>query len=214
MNELLELFKTDIPAIIVGVFLIMAGINKGVEIVGKFSHTVGKPFKWAKKKDEKLEALKAQHEKDTTDLQDAIKSFMTDIKGQISELKSQMETYSTNRVNDRKQSFDIQKQLVKAQDNISDSLNKLIERVDNNEKKQNKRVQSDIKGQIAQLYRQYNATKCITDDEREALEDLIDTYEEYGGKNSFVHTKVQVEMYTWRVIKTDETKPTKKEAKE
>ena len=35
--------------------------------------------------------------------------------------------------------------------------------------------------------------------ELEALEDLIDTYESFGGKNSFVHSVVQKEMYTWEV---------------
>lgn len=33
--------------------------------------------------------------------------------------------------------------------------------------------------------------------ELEALEDLIDEYESAEGKNSFVHSVVQKEMYTW-----------------
>ena len=33
--------------------------------------------------------------------------------------------------------------------------------------------------------------------ELEALEDLIEEYESADGKNSFVHTVVQKEMYTW-----------------
>ena len=34
----------------------------------------------------------------------------------------------------------------------------------------------------------------------ETLEGLIKTYEDYGGKNSFVHSLVQKEMYTWEHI--------------
>ena len=60
-------------------------------------------------------------------------------------------------------------------------------------------LQSEIKERIAQSYRDYNKTKQITSMELEALEDLIATYEEHGGENSFVHSKVQKEMYTWEV---------------
>ena len=36
--------------------------------------------------------------------------------------------------------------------------------------------------------------------ELEALEDLIDEYESADGKNSFVHSVVQKEMYTWEKV--------------
>lgn len=68
------------------------------------------------------------------------------------------------------------------------------------EEKQNKRVQSEIKERIAQSYRRYSSTKTINHMELEALEDLILTYEAHGGENSFVHSVVQKEMYTWEVI--------------
>ena len=48
-----------------------------------------------------------------------------------------------------------------------------------------------------QSYRRYHLSQKITDMEFEALEDLIETYENYGGKNSFVHSVVQKEMYEW-----------------
>ena len=36
--------------------------------------------------------------------------------------------------------------------------------------------------------------------EKEALEGLIKQYESHGGKNSFVHSIVEPEMHTWKVI--------------
>ena len=201
MNALTDLLEMDIAAWIVGAFLIMAGINKGIEILGNFSKSIGKPFKWVKKRDadhdELVKAktdianLQKKHKDDTAELHQEIKDFMTEIKGQ-------MKRYDDNRVSDRAQSFKIQKELVDAQEKISKSVKDILRRVDQSEEKQNKRVQAEIKDKIAQLYRRYNATKTISKMQLEALEDLITTYEDHGGENSFVHSVVQKEMYTWK----------------
>ena len=201
MNALTDLLEMDIAAWIVGAFLIMAGINKGIEILGNFSKSIGKPFKWVKKRDadhdELVKAktdianLQKKHKDDTAELHREIKDFMTEIKGQ-------MKRYDDNRVSDRAQSFKIQKELVDAQEKISKSVKDILRRVDQSEEKQNKRVQAEIKDKIAQLYRRYNATKTISKMQLEALEDLITTYEDHGGENSFVHSVVQKEMYTWK----------------
>lgn len=201
MNALTDLLEMDIAAWIVGAFLIMAGINKGIEILGNFSKSIGKPFKWVKKRDadhdELVKAktdianLQKKHKDDTAELHQEIKDFMTEIKGQ-------MKRYDDNRVSDRAQSFRIQKELVDAQEKISKSVKDILHRVDQSEEKQNKRVQAEIKDKIAQLYRRYNATKTISKMQLEALEDLITTYEDHGGENSFVHSVVQKEMYTWK----------------
>lgn len=50
--------------------------------------------------------------------------------------------------------------------------------------------------------KQYSATDkqgYITNMELEALQGLINSYEKSGGANSFVHTVVEPEMYTWEV---------------
>lgn len=201
MNALTDLLEMDIAAWIVGAFLIMAGINKGIEILGNFSKTIGKPFKWVKKRDADhdelvkvktdIATLQQKHKDDTAELHQEIKDFMSEIKGQ-------MKQYSDNRISDRAQSFKIQKELVDAQEKISESVKDILRRVDQSEEKQNKRVQAEIKDKIAQLYRRYNSTKSISKMQLEALEDLITTYEDHGGENSFVHSVVQKEMYTWK----------------
>ena len=61
-------------------------------------------------------------------------------------------------------------------------------------------VQAELKDKIGQSYRYYHDIKKINDIEMETLEGLIKTYEDYGGKNSFVHSLVQKEMYTWEHI--------------
>lgn len=214
MNALTDLLEMDIAAWIVGAFLIMAGINKGIEILGNFSKSIGKPFKWVKKRDadhDELEKaktriadLETQHETDTTALH-------REIKESIDDLKKQMKEYSDNRVSDRKQSFAIQKELTEAQSKISKSVDRIFDKVatlkedtdrrfEESEAKQNRRVQAEIKDKIAQLYRRYHSTSTIKAIELESLKDLIRTYEEHGGENSFVHSLVEKEMYTWKVV--------------
>ena len=214
MNALTDLLEMDIAAWIVGAFLIMAGINKGIEILGNFSKSIGKPFKWVKKRDadhDELEKaktriadLETQHETDTTALH-------REIKESIDDLKKQMKEYSDNRVSDRKQSFAIQKELTEAQSKISKSVDRIFDKVatlkedtdrrfEESEAKQNRRVQAEIKDKIAQLYRRYHSTSTIKAIELESLKDLIRTYEEHVGENSFVHSLVEKEMYTWKVV--------------
>lgn len=214
MNTLTDLLEMDIAAWIVGAFLIMAGINKGIEILGNFSKSIGKPFKWVKKRDAdhdeiekaktRIADLETQHETDTTALH-------REIKESIDDLKKQMKEYSDNRVSDRKQSFAIQKELTEAQSKISKSVDRIFDKVatlkedtdrrfEESEAKQNRRVQAEIKDKIAQLYRRYHSTSTIKAIELESLKDLIRTYEEHGGENSFVHSLVEKEMYTWKVV--------------
>ena len=187
MNALTDLLEMDIAAWIVGAFLIMAGINKGIEILGNFSKSIGKPFKWVKKRDadhDELEKaktriadLETQHETDTTALH-------REIKESIDDLKKQMKEYSDNRVSDRKQSFAIQKELTEAQSKISKSVDRIFDKVatlkedtdrrfEESEAKQNRRVQAEIKDKIAQLYRRYHSTSTIKAIELESLKDLI-----------------------------------------
>lgn len=123
------------------------------------------------------------------------------------DLKKRMSEYEENRVNDRKQSFKIQKELTDAISEIADKLNELCEITDKrfNEslERENKRVRAELKDRISQYYMMYHETGEWTLMQKEALEDLIEEYEAAGGKNSFVHSKVQLEMYTWKTIDKD-----------
>jgi len=214
MNALTDLLEMDIAAWIVGAFLIMAGINKGIEILGNFSKSIGKPFKWVKKRDadhDELEKAKGRIADLETKHTDDTKALHREIKDSIDDLKKQMKEYSDNRVSDRKQSFAIQKELTEAQGKISKSVDRIFDKVatlkedtdrrfEESEAKQNRRVQAEIKDKIAQLYRRYHSTSTIKAIELESLKDLIRTYEEHGGENSFVHSLVEKEMYTWKVV--------------
>ena len=113
-----------------------------------------------------------------------------------------------NRIRDREQSFEIQRQLIDAQNKLAQQIAEISQKIDNNqritdarfiqsEEKQNKRVRAELKDKIGRTYRYHHELGKINDMEFEALKDLIEEYEDHGGTNSFVHDTVQPEMYVW-----------------
>lgn len=146
-----------------------------------------------KKTAENLSSLQERHTKDEKD-------FRAILNKHISESEK-----------DRKALHQVQKDLVKSQTKISDSVQGLVEKFDefktntddrfnSNEEKENKRVRAELKNSISEIYRIHHATGQINDIELETLEDLIEEYESAKGENSFVHSLVQKEMYTWEKV--------------
>lgn len=129
----------------------------------------------------------------------------------IKDNQSNIQTLMENRMRDREQSLTIQKELTDAQNKLSESISDIAKKLDDmkhdtderfmeSERKNNKRIRAELKDKISQSYRYYHEFGKINDMELEALEDLIEEYEEAEGKNSFVHSVVQKEMYTWDKI--------------
>ncbi len=126
------------------------------------------------------------------------------IKDNQADIKALME----KRVHDREQSFSIQKELTDAQIKLAESLSDISKKIDDmqrstnerfleSERKNNKRIRAELKDKISRSYRYYHSLGRINSMELEALEDLIEEYEEADGRNSFVHSVVQKEMYAW-----------------
>lgn len=115
------------------------------------------------------------------------------------------------RNHDRGQSFEREKRLQESNRLTQQSISNLSEKIDKmqeitnkrfaaNEEKQNKRVRNELKDQISRIYIKCHASKQISDMEIETLEGLIESYEDHKGENSFVHSIVQKEMYTWKRV--------------
>lgn len=119
-----------------------------------------------------------------------------------------MGAYEENRLHDRAQSFEIQKQLVDAQSKLAEQISEISNKIDENQKKtdqrfeqseerNNKRVRAELKNEISEIYRKCHHTGKISSMRLEVLENLIEEYEDAKGVNSFVHSIVQPEMYSW-----------------
>lgn len=187
MEDLLKSFIGEInPSIIITsiiiICLVLLSIFKNRKAVSDFINTV---YNRRKKREELLNTI---HEN-----QSAIKQLMD------------------NRLHDREQSFAIQKELTDTQKRLSESISSLMEKMDDlqqntnkrfeeSERKNNKRIRAELKDKISRSYRYYHSLGKINDMELEALEDLIEEYEEAEGSNSFVHSVVQKEMYTWEKV--------------
>lgn len=128
----------------------------------------------------------------------------------ILEDHKRLEQFEENRINDRQQSFEIQKQLIDANTQLANKIESLTlmvqenqkraeERFALNEEKAMKRNRAELKDKIMRSYRLHHKTQSITAIELEVLEGLIEEYYAVNG-NSFVKHNVQPEMYTWTVV--------------
>ena len=144
---------------------------------------------------------------------DELKKDIKNLSEAVSETQEHITTFADNRIKDRAQSFQIQKELIDAQKQISASLESVEKKLDQmkidtdrrfmeSEEKHDARIRAELKDKIGSLYRIYHNKNAISSMEFEALEDLIRAYENSNGNNSFIHSIVEKEMYTWRI--TDE----------
>lgn len=190
MDEILALIETDFSSVFLSVFVILIGVKAIVSLFEWIINKFGLETKWIRKKREEHDLL-IQTSQNLMAAQSEIKQF------------------AENRVHDREQSFRIQKELIDAQSDLAKSIDVISNKLDEmqrqtdrrfieSEQKNNKRIRAELKDKISQSYSHYHAVGEINDMEFEALNDLIEEYESAGGKNSFVHTIVQPEMYTWK----------------
>lgn len=128
----------------------------------------------------------------------------------ILEDHKRLEQFEENRINDRQQSFEIQRQLIDSNTQLANKIESLTlmvqenqkraeERFALNEEKVMKRNRAELKDKIMRSYRLHHKTQSITAIELEVLEGLIEEYYAVNG-NSFVKHNVQPEMYTWTVV--------------
>lgn len=128
----------------------------------------------------------------------------------ILEDHKRLEQFEENRINNRQQSFEIQRQLIDANTQLANKIESLTlmvqenqkraeERFALNEEKVMKRNRAELKDKIMRSYRLHHKTQSITAIELEVLEGLIEEYYAVNG-NSFVKHNVQPEMYTWTVV--------------
>ena len=197
MNSIQQLFEIDWKAFGITIFLVLLGLQTCIKLFQWFL------FDLLGIETKSMRLKKHEHE--------LLIETANELKRLSEKHKEDMDSFLNNRIHDREQSFSIQKELITSQENISKLINslekKLTEMQDNtdkrfkeNEEKENRRVQAELKDKIGQSYRYYHDIKKINDIEMETLEGLIKTYEDYGGKNSFVHSLVQKEMYTWEHV--------------
>lgn len=180
MNYIEQLFSYGPSAFIITLLLFFALIEilKGTKFLVEYFGYESKDTKRFKKLEEKINILE----------------------GELTALQTDAANFRQNRINDRKQSLNIQQQLLDKIQGVDEVLEFISNQINSNEEKRKSSERARLKDRIGQAYGHYNKSKQWTKMEKEALEELISEYENAGGENSFVHSVVQKEMYTWTEI--------------
>ena len=185
LTELLDYIDT-IPSSTLLVSFVMIGVALGWFLSNRknIKSIFDSWYQTKKRKDELLQMLLSDHDR--------------------------MGEYEKNRKSDREQSFEIQKQLIDANMQLTKQITDLSKMVQDNQRKTDqrfaeseernkKRIRAELKDKIMRAYRMHHQTKKITNMEMEALEGLIEEYFAVNG-NGFVENIVQPEMNTWTIV--------------
>ena len=84
--------------------------------------------------------------------------------------------------------------------NYNEKLNVVSQMIVDMQNRADTKDRARLKDRIGQAYRYHSTTKKWTPMDQEAFKDLIRSYEEAGGNNSFVHEKCEPESLTWEII--------------
>ena len=151
--------------------------------------------KWRKTKNE---------EEDFHALVYGLKNSMIELGKKIEENRTEREN---ERTHDREDSRKIREEMYKVMNKQSAQIEKQSEQIEELknitlgiQKKNSETKRAEIKEKIERIYRECHPAMTCTDMQLETLKELIDQYEKHGWYNSFVHSTVQKEMYSWHVI--------------
>ena len=151
--------------------------------------------KWRKTKNE---------EEDFHALVYGLKNSMIELGKKIEENRTEREN---ERTHDREDSRKIREEMYKVMNKQSAQIEKQSEQIEELknitlgiQKKNSETKRAEIKEKIERIYRECHPAMTCTDMQLETLKELIDQNEKHGGDNSFVHSTVQKEMYSWHVI--------------
>lgn len=203
-------FGIVLVIIVLGAFLFI--IKKYIKPLILYIEDTNKKLEKTNEIDElrkqQIEEIKRSIEKD-----DELKKDIKNLSEAVSETQEHITTFADNRIKDRAQSFQIQKELIDAQKQISASLESVEKKLDQmkidtderfkkSEEKQNDRIKAELKDKIGNYYRYYHSKQKISHMELEALEDLIKAYYSAGG-NGFVKNLIEPELYCWEITDDD-----------
>ena len=197
MSEITELTKIDFSYVFIAVFVILLGVKIIVSLFEWVIDKLGLETKWMRKRREEhdlliqtsqnLAALQAQHTHDVAesdahdeDIKEELYDFMSEIKTSISDTQSELKQFAENRVNDRQQSLQIQKELTNSIRSIVEYNSSKDKQIDNLMAAQ-REVLAD---KINEKYKYYISIEGIPEDEVDEFTNLHTAYKGVGGNHS------------------------------
>ena len=174
MGDIEKLFTIDYQGLIVNTFIIIFAIVAIATVFGKFLTIIGKPINWFKGKDEDHEML-SKTIKNVQTLQIAVEDSIELIKENQDEIKQ----FYQNRVNDREQSLNKQKELLGLIEGLANS-NTVRDGQIHNLLIANKEMLAD---RINQKYKYYISIGGIPEDEYDEFVNMHKAYNGVGGNH-------------------------------
>ena len=121
----------------------------------------------------------------------------------IKELETEVDTLTKDFIQDCKNRDQFEMDTVKTLNDLKEGLSNLQDSVQVMQDKLDASARARLKDRISQSHKYYRKLKKWTSMEKEAYLDLITSYEQNGGANSFIHSVCLPECQTWEVIDDD-----------
>lgn len=197
MSEIIELTKIDFSSVLIAVSAILFGIKVIVSLFEWVFHQLGLETKWMRKQREEhdlliqtsqsLAELKEKHNHDVEEsnshdenIKAELQSFMSDMKESITNTQNEIKQFAENRVHDREQSLQIQKELTNSIKEIVATNSSKDLQIDNLMAAQ----REIIADKINEKYKYYISIKGIPEDEVSEFTNLHTAYKGVGGNHS------------------------------
>ena len=197
MEEITALTTIDYYSLFVAVFTILIGLKTVVLLFEWVVEKLGLETKWMRRRREERELLvktsqnlsnlQEKHEKDVQQsiihdkkIQDDLSLFIVNMKDAVAETQEEIKRFAENRVHDREQSLQIQK-------DSTDSIKSIIDRNSGKDIQINNLMIAQrevLADRINQKYKHYISIKGIPEDEVDEFTNLHAAYKGVGGNHS------------------------------
>mgnify|MGYP006964298035 FL=1 len=197
MNEILELTNVDFSSIFISVISILIGVKASVSLFEWVINKLGLETKWMRKKREEHELLlqtsqsladlRNQHNHDVEEsnthdenIKEELSIFMREIKSSVVKTQSEIKQFTENRITDRQQSLEIQKEL-------KDSIKSIVEYNSSKDRQIDNLMAAQrevLADKINEKYKYYISIKGIPEDEVDEFTNLHTAYKGVGGNHS------------------------------
>ena len=196
MNEIIELTNVDFKSVFISVFVILIALKVIISLFEGFVNKLGLETKWMRKRREEhelliqtsqnLAALQKQHIHDVEesdahdeDIKTELSAFITEMRSSMAETQSEIKQFTKNRISDREQSLQIQKELTDSIKSVSDS-----------EKERGKQIEALMRGnkellgaEIDKRYMEYISLDGIPESEVDEFDDIFIAYKGLNGNH-------------------------------
>lgn len=197
MEVITELSKINFFSYIIATFLIFVAFKGCVLAFEWIINFFGIETKWMRRRksehslliktSENLTKLQEKHEESVkqsiihdNQIKENLSEFMSDMKKSIEETQKEIKQYAENRLHDREQSLQIQKDL-------TDSIKKIVERNTTKDKQIDDLMIAQrevLADKINEKYKYYISIKGIPEDEVDEFTNLHTAYKGVGGNHS------------------------------